>query len=232
MSQSKVVIQLRLDEFNRRDAELAQEILDVVHRRVANVTEQLAPTPPAESSASVIEQPNLDPTAVFNEPSAAPAPPAPVSNVVQMPTAVELDNAGLPWAERIHSSAKSKSEDGTWRRKRGISDSVFDSVMSELLAARGVVEQPAASAPPPPKAAPAPPAPSTPAAEVNTSTLDDYISLVQDVTAWMPTKLSHDQLTQVCATLGIASLPSLGTNLALVPKARILLEAIVYPNGK
>jgi pyruvate/2-oxoglutarate dehydrogenase complex dihydrolipoamide acyltransferase (E2) component len=65
---------------------------------------------------------------------------------------VAVDGAGRPWDERFHAKSKNKIKDGTWRRKRGVSQEEVDAAMP--------VSAPAASvdAPPPP---PPPPAPAT-----------------------------------------------------------------------
>ncbi len=70
----------------------------------------------------------------------------------------ELDSAGRPWDERFHAKTKNKIKDGTWRRKRGITqkdveDALPSSVPDEAStgASTGVV-------PPTPPLAPVPPA--------------------------------------------------------------------------
>ncbi|MCF2909964.1 hypothetical protein L1285_16705 [Pseudoalteromonas sp. DL2-H2.2] len=45
---------------------------------------------------------------------------------------VELDSNGLPWDERIHTSTKNKTEKGVWKKKRGVSEPVFNEVVAEL----------------------------------------------------------------------------------------------------
>lgn len=46
----------------------------------------------------------------------------------------EVDAEGLPWDERIHASTRSVKADGTWTRRRGISDETYETVMAELRA--------------------------------------------------------------------------------------------------
>lgn len=47
-----------------------------------------------------------------------------------------VDSAGIPWDERIHSSSKERNKsDDTWRKRRGVSDEMFGRVMEELRAA-------------------------------------------------------------------------------------------------
>lgn len=47
---------------------------------------------------------------------------------------VELDAKGLPWDERIHSSNKAKKADGSWHKRKGLADGVFEQVEAELRA--------------------------------------------------------------------------------------------------
>lgn len=65
----------------------------------------------------------------------------------------EVDSAGIPWDERIHTSTHAKNADGSWRRKRGVDDATFAALSAELKA-RGITATPAV-----PVAAPAPAAP-------------------------------------------------------------------------
>lgn len=76
-------------------------------------------------------------------------------------TLQNLDTAGIPWDERIHSSTKGTNKDGTWSRRRNTPDATYDAVMTELKG--GVIPKPPIMSdtilvPPPPP--PAPPAPS------------------------------------------------------------------------
>jgi len=47
---------------------------------------------------------------------------------------VQLDNNGLPWDARIHSSNKEMTAKGIWVKRRGVDDSVFNSVAAQLRA--------------------------------------------------------------------------------------------------
>lgn len=44
----------------------------------------------------------------------------------------EVDAAGFPWDERIHSGGKTKSEAGVWRNKKGLTENVKNAVIAEL----------------------------------------------------------------------------------------------------
>lgn len=47
------------------------------------------------------------------------------------------DKNGLPWDERIHSGNKTINADGTWKKRKGVSDAVVDAVTAELRATCG-----------------------------------------------------------------------------------------------
>lgn len=47
----------------------------------------------------------------------------------------ELDSAGIPWNERIHSGTKVKNNDGSWRLKRNVDPALVTQVTAELKAA-------------------------------------------------------------------------------------------------
>ena len=44
----------------------------------------------------------------------------------------ELDASGVPWDPRIHATTKTRTAKDMWKKKRGIDDEVFNSVMAEL----------------------------------------------------------------------------------------------------
>jgi hypothetical protein len=71
-----------------------------------------------------------------------------------------VDSTGLPHDERIHSKAKTVTDAGAWRKRKGVADSLVTAVEAELRA-RGAVPQQPAFAPPPqvtqPVAMPMPP---------------------------------------------------------------------------
>lgn len=53
--------------------------------------------------------------------------------------APDFDSAGMPWDERIHASSRATVADGTWRKKRGVSDELVAEVEAEL--ARGGIKE-------------------------------------------------------------------------------------------
>lgn len=80
-----------------------------------------------------------------------------------------VDSQGLPWDARIHSSSKKKKADGSWNRRKNLSDEEFERVKKELLGQTPVA--PASPQPvmtPPPAIVPVTVAPSVPFAPVPT----------------------------------------------------------------
>lgn len=74
-------------------------------------------------------------------------------NAVPSADAPAFDKAGIPWDKRIHSSSKATNEDGTWRKRRNLSDVTYAAVMAELTQTTAGT---APSTPPTPPASPGP----------------------------------------------------------------------------
>lgn len=152
-------------------------------------------------------------------------------------TITELDSAGLPWDQRIHSSSHKKKADGTWKRLRGVDDALVAAVEAELRQVMAAdAPKPAAPAgaqptgpeptapvselTPEPTAGsvfaqqPAPPAAVEPA-PANPKEPTNFGELIQAATA----AGLQAQLPQVAADLGLPSLPSLAMRPDLVPQA-------------
>ena len=51
---------------------------------------------------------------------------------------VELDSKGTPWLEAVHAGTKTKNQDGSWKKKRGVDETVLAEAEA---AARGEVAQ-------------------------------------------------------------------------------------------
>lgn len=88
--------------------------------------------------AEVIEKAKADTAEAVAAPEApvVPAPPAPVTApaapVAEAPAKNEdTDIHGLTWDKRIHASSKAKLQDGSWRLKRGVEQSLVDQVEAE-----------------------------------------------------------------------------------------------------
>lgn len=67
------------------------------------------------------------------------------------------DSSGLPYDARIHAETRGVNKDGTWKRRRNVSDEIVDAVTAELRATVGTAAPaPVTTAPvviPPPPAA-------------------------------------------------------------------------------
>ncbi len=132
------------------------------------------PPPPAadELDPSVFRAAAVPPGTV---PPPPPPPPAPVAPVIlnsdtappsapKLASPSELDAEGLPWDERIHSSTKNKTKDGSWKTRRNLADGVYEQIVAELRAGASAVPPvplppSVVPAPPLPPGVPAPPAP-------------------------------------------------------------------------
>lgn len=76
-------------------------------------------------------------------------------------TPVELDSAGKPWDEKIHSSSREKTKDGCWKFKRGLDPALRNAAEAAVSAVNTMAQvaiPPHTVAPviPPPPAQPAP----------------------------------------------------------------------------
>lgn len=87
---------------------------------------------------------------------------AAAANTAPPPPATDsaVDSKGTPWDARIHSESHATVADGSWRKRRGVDEATFASVMAELSDAPPPppVEQSVPNAPPAPTAD-VPPAP-------------------------------------------------------------------------
>lgn len=133
---------------------------------------------------------------------------------------VVLDNDGLPWDARIHSSKKTKTPDGKWRLMRGVNPETVQVVKNELRATMNLPPAPvktagvAVAVPPPP-----------PTGNVAAAL---FAALVNKVTAALGAhKLTQVQLVQVCQSVGLANLPAAASRPDLIPRIDEKLTAII-----
>lgn len=69
-----------------------------------------------------------------------------VITVTDIATA-ERDSSGLPYDARIHAETRGVNKDGTWKRRRNVSDEIVDAVTAELRATVGTAAPVATPAP-------------------------------------------------------------------------------------
>ena len=156
---------------------------------------------------------NLPPPPVDNLPPA----PAPLVADVPVDNSVEVDSAGLPWDERIHSGGKTKLADGTWRDKRGVEDSEREAIVAELTKVMAIpVPAPAVIEPTAPtdaegweqlaadikQNAPAP---------ASIKTLPEFVRAVTGA------KLGNMMVTEAVKSVGLESITQLGARPDLIP---------------
>jgi len=131
------------------------------------------------------------------------------------PVNVELDNNGIPWDARIHSTSKAKTADGNWRKVRNLDPSVYDLVMCELELGRDVI------APPPPAADIAPPPPA--AAAVNAPTFPEFIGKIG--AAMSAGKLTTEIINAAIVAVGFTTVADIAKNPGLIPLVLSTLQA-------
>lgn len=105
----------------------------------------------AANSGVSVETAKPEPVAAVTVPAMS-TPAVPVAAATQPAPAVQpvatvpaYDTAGIPWDGRIHSGAKSTNADGTWRRRKGITDADVTTVEAELRA-MGMTREPVTAA--------------------------------------------------------------------------------------
>ena len=124
----------------------------------------------------------------------------------------EFDADGMPWDERIHASTQTKTQDGRWKKKRGVDQKLYDSVVAEYgTPTPPTVDEAPAPTPVPEVPTPQPtadeipmptPIPETPAPQTTMT----YIDLFNAINT---NKIPADQVTGVLNQLGMKSLPQL-----------------------
>lgn len=126
-----------------------------------------------------VPEPDLTPGSITYVPDAEPEAPAPVAEA-PAPAPVAIPSMFDPiWDERIHSGAKSKNNDGSWKKKRGVSKTTFDTITAELAAGGApVAEAPAPTPTPAPAPAPTPAPAPAPVAPASTISWPDIIKAV------------------------------------------------------
>jgi hypothetical protein len=122
---------------------------------IAPAPAAVAPSPTVPAAPAATSAP---PAPTPAAPSAPPAPAAAAAPAPPSTPAGDVDAAGLPWDERIHSGSRKKNKDGTWAKRRGVQGVLIEKVEKELRARMSNVAS-IAGLPPDLLAPPAPPAP-------------------------------------------------------------------------
>ena len=86
-------------------------------------------------AAILLEEHGFSDEIALDAPAPSPQPViTPAAATAAVSAGIELDAKGLPWDERIHSSNKAKKADGSWHKRKGLADGVFEQVEAELRA--------------------------------------------------------------------------------------------------
>jgi hypothetical protein len=132
-----------VDSSAKEDLALAHTLFGTGDGSTTNIPLAQASSPAASTAAveTSTTAPAAPPvTSAPPPPVAAPAPPAPPAVATQAPASTgETDRNGYTHDERIHASTKTKNADGTWRYKRGVADTLVETVEAAQRAARGAV---------------------------------------------------------------------------------------------
>jgi hypothetical protein len=155
-----------IEKMDRKDVIAALEFIAKKIGFDAGTTAVSAPTTiaPEDNPETGVQLPPVVPV-VAPAPTAAQAAFAPAATAVPAapvaaPTGIETDKNGLPWDGRIHSSARSKVADGSWKMRRGVDDEFVKGIENELRQTMGLPTLAVAASPltPPPAAVFAQPA--------------------------------------------------------------------------
>jgi hypothetical protein len=198
----------------------------------------------AEALVGLVEDvtpPVVPPGAFGAPPVAVTTPPAEPTPPAATPPGVELDADGLPWDARINADSRGTVKDGTWRLKKQLDPAFLESVKTELRAAMAAATvppaPPAATVPPAPPAATVPPAP--PAATVPAAPQADsepaplsFAGFIQAITKrQVAGTLTVQEVNQVCARYGLATMALLNSRPDLIPAIYEELRAVWTTRG-
>ncbi len=173
----------------------------------------------------------------MNVPSFAQQGAAPAGAPTQNPAgSVELDNAGLPWDNRIHSSSKVRLANGLWKKKKALNDAAFigriETELRNLMAqpvpaGMTLVAPPAPTpvAPPAPVPVPLPPPAPTPPAMPGAAPRT-YEELVPALTGRLrDAPALTAKLGPTLQALGVPQIPGLAQRPDLIPAFWAMLNA-------
>lgn len=129
---------------------------------------------------------------------------------------VELDVNGTPWLDTVHAGTKSKTKDGVWKRKRGVSDAALEEAERSARAKIAATPEPTLpeSAAPAPneepvvaEAAPASPTATEPVEEISLDQLAEVYSACVEKGL-----ISPDQVLPMYQRHGCTQINDIATN--------------------
>lgn len=162
-------------------------------------------------------------TAAVIPAAATTATPAAAQTPTPATAAAELDSANVPWDARIHSIAKGKKKDGTWKLTRGVDAALVTMVLHEITPKPAIGTAAAPVAPPvtvPPAPVPVPVAPAAGAVPVAPNPVQQFqafMKLVAEGQAATPPRFNQAQVLDAVKAEGLAQLQLVITRPDLIP---------------
>lgn len=190
---------------NGRGRSVMEEADVAVTTETPNLTRpgaDVAPAPPitvrTESAVATTLAPAPEPTH------------APGATVAGPPTGqIELDANNLPWDNRINTASRGKTAKGVWKKRPGLADGVYETVLAELAGAQ------AAPAPVTEQEAPAPAAFVPPVAD---APAPGAITTYAELNAVLMTGVKTiEEVTAACISCGLQSYSLLAGRPDLIP---------------
>ena len=174
------------------------------------------PPPPADLDVDTDSEPEYVP-AMFEPVSTAPP--------LRPPQAPELDSRGMPWDSRIHASNHSRTINGEWKKKRGVSPDLVAGVeATHVTPAPAPV--PVFTAPPPPVASAA----GVSAPPVTAVAPLDFRGLMAKISAATAAgKLSVQQVNDALGTVGLnaTEMAQLIGNAPLIASVNAAIDRVI-----
>ena len=156
------------------------------------------PTPLTQPVSPEPDQPLMDiPEPVLIDPESDQA-------LTDIPEPV-LDANGLPWDERIHAGTKTKTADGSWKKKRGVDPDVLKEIEQEL---RDLMSIPLGGEP----------LTDVPAPVTDVPTSMNYAEFLKAVSQLIiEGKTTLEKVNEACRDKGVQSMHLVGTREDLIP---------------
>ena len=171
---------------------LDDDAADTLARNVTVNTSQ-PPAPPAA------QEPAVQP----------PAPPAAPQQTNGVDLGKDSNGNMIPWDARIHSGAKTKNNDGSWKKKKGVSKDIISVVESELVSLMAVPAPQQTSQPPALPAAPQ---------QTNGTGPTNYAELLTQVSALIQSgKITIEKVNEQVIANDVQSLQHLAMRPDLIP---------------
>ena len=109
-----------------------REIIIILTKQLINFLEEIERGMAPIAEADTLTPTDPPPHTLEPRPQAEENTPMP-ENICPPIEPPDLDDENMPWDLRIHSGGHSKTKDGLWKKKRGVSPELVEAVKAELL---------------------------------------------------------------------------------------------------